>query len=461
MRRCLFSAVPLLLACAPAVASGICDYDIDIAGAAATALEIHIQCDTADPPAFTFADPDAAAFIERLADVGSRAHFRIDLDRFAATGDRYDSALRLGRSVLVSPGAILPRPMDPEAELRLRLSSADGAGHAVGLPVRSDGRYEIPAGAIGEAGEWVLGQFDTLQIGGQAATVAILDARRSVSNDDLRRWIEDVAAGNRRFWGADPVSPLLLVVLPAAGKSGLPFGRVMAAGGATVLLLLGEAAGWDQLYREWVLVHEFLHLGTPLLRDTGIWFNEGIATYFEPILRARAGWKSEDEVWHEWLTNMPRSLPALTETGLMNAPSRRAYYGGALFMLLADIELRRGSAGAIGIEDCLRTVLDSGQDIRIRWPTRRMLETCDRRNGQGGVLASLAAKHVYGHAALDLDDLWRRLGVAIGADGGVRYDDSAPLAAVRRAIVWGKDRYWTPIGTYRAPGTARSFEAPP
>jgi hypothetical protein len=35
---------------------------------------------------------------------------------------------------------------------------------------------------------------------------------------------------------------------------------------------------------------------------------------------------------------------------------------------------------------------------------------------------------------VDLTALWRSLGVERRADGSMRYDDSAPLAEVRRAI---------------------------
>jgi hypothetical protein len=45
----------------------------------------------------------------------------------------------------------------------------------------------------------------------------------------------------------------------------------------------------------------------------------------------------------------------------------------------------------------------------------------------------LAAEYVDKPGALDWAGLWRDLGVAPG-DDGVRFDDAAPLAALRRAI---------------------------
>lgn len=445
--------LPLLFAAAPAAANAGCDYDITVLGEAASSLDLRVTC--AEPALLAglhFAEDSAAAFVTRLPDQAGSAVFHIDLDGFAVASDDYNAALRVGRSLIISPASILPVPAAATQEMRLRVRATDGADLAIALPTLPDGRYVLASDDVDDAGEWALGRFARLSVGGNAALpVAVLDAPLNVTMADLQVWIDDVTASNRRFWGQEPVMPCLLVIIPVSGKAGLPFGRVMAAGGATVLLLVGREASLEQLYGEWVLVHEMLHLGTPLLRDTGIWFNEGIATYFEPILRARAGWKTEDEVWREWLTSMPRSLPALTKTGLRNAPSRRAYYGGALYLLLADIALRDRSNGATGVEDCLRPILVSGADVRLRWSTWQLLRTCDAVNGQGDILAKLAQQYVFDHAPLDLGQLWHDLGVALTPDGRIFYDDSAPLASVRKTIVWGRNRNWAPIGAYRPP----------
>jgi hypothetical protein len=45
---------------------------------------------------------------------------------------------------------------------------------------------------------------------------------------------------------------------------------------------------------------------------------------------------------------------------------------------------------------------------------------------------------------MDLDRLWRRLGVAM-TDGEVRYDDAAELAWVRPLIIWGGGERPAPI----------------
>jgi len=266
----------------------------------------------------------------------------------------------------------------------------------------------------------------------------------------LRRWIGDVAASNSRFWGRVPMTPVLLALMPEAGGRGIGGGRVMAAGGATIQLRIGNRARLPDLYEEWVLVHEFLHLGSPLVRDTGLWFNEGIATYFEPILRARAGWKREADVWLEWIDWMPRGVVALEPPGL--ARSRQApYWGGALFLLLADIALRGEGDGRRGIEDCLRSLLAEGGNASARASTQGIIAACEAATGNSGTLAALAERYLYRGETVDLDRLWASLGVVRTGDGQIRFDDKAPLAPIRRLIVpGGPNRLWEPIGSYRA-----------
>ena len=100
-----------------------------------------------------------------------------------------------------------------------------------------------------------------------------------------------MAEGNRRFWGGSPAKGGLVVLVPAAVAASRS-AACSRSGGAVVTVLVGRDATTQDLYDDWVLVHEFLHLGTPLMRDTGASLNEGIATFYEPTLRTRAGWKS-------------------------------------------------------------------------------------------------------------------------------------------------------------------------
>jgi hypothetical protein len=153
------------------------------------------------------------------------------------------------------------------------------------------------------------------------------------------------------------------------------------------------------------------------------------------VLRTRAGWKPEDDIWREWITQMPRGMPAMTGIGLENAGRGGIYWGGALFVLMAEIESLQASGGKIGFSDCLRTVLAEGGDVTVKWPTMQLIDRCDALLGKT-VIASLAQQHIAQGSAMDLDRLWRRLGVSL-VDGKIQYDSNAELAWLRPLIIWG------------------------
>jgi hypothetical protein len=191
-----------------------------------------------------------------------------------------------------------------------------------------------------------------------------------------------------------------------------------------------------------VLVHELFHVGTPSFIGEGKWYDEGLATYFEPLIRARLGWYSPAGVWHEFLTNMPRGLDAMTRRGLEH-PERYSdtYWGGGLFCLVADVEVNRNNRGIFGLEDGVRSVFNAGGDAAQVWALERALAVADKRF-ERPVLARLAEAHAQHGAPVDLVGLFRDLGVSLGPKGDVRFDDKAPLAAYRQRLVTPRPNAW-------------------
>jgi hypothetical protein len=116
----------------------------------------------------------------------------------------------------------------------------------------------------------------------------------------------------------------------------------------------------------------------------------------------------------------------------------RTYWGGALFWLTADVQIRERTGGRMGLEDALRGVLDAGGSIRVSWPLARALDAADRAIGQP-VLRPLHDRMGRGRVPMELPAFLGRLGIASHA-GGVTLDDGAPLAWVRRAILRPQSR---------------------
>jgi len=160
------------------------------------------------------------------------------------------------------------------------------------------------------------------------------------------------------------------------------------------------------------------------------WLHEGIATYVEGVARGRAGLVDAATVWRSWQRQMPQGQPQPGDAGLDHTPTwGRTYWGGAMFCLLADVELLRRSQGRAGLQQALQGLLAAGGSYAMAWPLPRILAAADAATGHG-VLGALYAQMRDQATPVDLDGLFDQLGVRDG-----RFDDAAPLSAVRRAIL--------------------------
>jgi len=99
------------------------------------------------------------------------------------------------------------------------------------------------------------------------------------------------------------------------------------------------------------------------------------------------------------------------------------------------VHARTRTRNARGLEHGVRGVLAAGGIASEVWSLADALSTADRAIGVP-VLAPLARRYARQGAPLELIGLFDSLGVR-RENGRVEIDDGAPLAAVRRAIVFG------------------------
>jgi len=281
------------------------------------------------------------------------------------------------------------------------------------------------------------GKFETLpatriDVGGGALTVAFAPGPLELSHETILDWVTRSVRAVAQYFGRlpDPHARLLIVPIEGIGVRG---GTTFGYRGAATRILLGREATTRNLERDWVLVHELVHHAMPNLADEHHWMEEGLATYVEPIARAQAGELTAQTVWGDLVEGLPKGLPRENDRGLDRTPTwGRTYWGGALFYLLADIDIRRRTDNKSGLQDALRALVAAGGNISESWPVERVIEAADRGT-HTHALADLYDRMKETPVAVDLPALWRELGVAV-ADGRVTFDDGAPLAAVRRAI---------------------------
>jgi len=267
---------------------------------------------------------------------------------------------------------------------------------------------------------------------GSQIDVEVGQGELAVSQDELKRWVRNAADAIVAYYGRFPVPHLRLQIEPSGGN-GIRGGKTFARGGGLIIIHVGGRTPESELASDWMMTHEMVHLTFPSMADEHHWIEEGIATYAEPIGRIQAGQMGAAEMWADLVRDMPKGQPRAGDKGLDHTHTwGRTYWGGALYCLQADVEIRRRTQNAKGLQDALRGILEAGGDIREDWELRKALETGDRATGTH-VLMNLYEEMKDKPTEVDLDDLWKQLGVKT-ENGKVTLVDDAPLAKVRLAI---------------------------
>ncbi len=275
-----------------------------------------------------------------------------------------------------------------------------------------------------------------LAIGRGGIEVAFGPGDHGPPREQTLHWIESAAEAVTAYYGRFPVGRARVLVLPGSGR-GIRGGTTYGYRGAAIRVTVGRETRPADFAADWVLTHEMVHLAVPELADEHDWLGEGLATYVEPIGRAQSGQIPAAQVWADLVWGLPQGLPKPGDRGLDHTPTwGRTYWGGALFCLLTDIEIRGRTGNRKGLQDALRAVVGAGGNVEHRWPIERFLDIGDGAVGVP-VLHETYERMKASPAPVDLDDLWRRLGIR-DTPKGVVLDDSAPLAETRRAIVAGR-----------------------
>lgn len=271
-----------------------------------------------------------------------------------------------------------------------------------------------------------------LAVPGGVVQVAFAPGNIALPREKVLDWIRVSAKAVSTYYGRFPVGSLKLLLVPVDGAR-VRGGTTWGYRGAAIRVLLGRDSSEQDLRQDWVMVHEMVHLALPDMEPRHSWLSEGLAVYVEPVARVQAGDLTAREIWQAMMRDMPMGLPQAGDHGLDNTDTwGRKYWGGAMFCLLADVEIRKRTGNRLGLQDAMRGVIVAGGNHELDWPIGRVLSTADKAIGMD-VLTRLHNEMGTRAVTPDLAGLWRDLGLRL-QNGNLAFDDTAPLAAIRAAI---------------------------
>jgi hypothetical protein len=275
-----------------------------------------------------------------------------------------------------------------------------------------------------------------LRVGGAAIEVNIKLENSALQTNEVLQWVRRATEAVMTYYGRFPVRHARVSVVQNNDNDrsihGTTWGDVDGFQGVS-RMSLGRDVSRGDLETDWTMTHELVHMAIASLADDHHWLEEGLATYVEPIARAQDGQLPATKVWESMVSGMVEGEPRRGDRGLDKTHTwGRTYWGGAMFCLVADVEIRRATANRKGLQDALRAIVEEGATIDTEWPLQRVLSVGDKATGTN-VLTNLYNSWKETAVPVDLDQLWLQLGVQRNRQG-IDFDSEAPLADIRSSI---------------------------
>jgi len=315
-------------------------------------------------------------------------------------------------------------------------------------------RFQIPDTPQDWSASLVLGHFEEtpIELPGGVLRVATV-----INGDDKQRqklvgWVRRVGQALLTAYGRLPLADAQVWLVSTDNLSisarffaflhpGAVLDGESARGQGNALHLDVDPSRPEAEFNEdWTAVHELSHLLHPYLGDRGSWLGEGLATYYQNVLRARGGLLTPKQAWQRLASGFQRGQSGPYADSLEQAAAdmgrsgsfMRVYWSGAAYWLTVDVELRRVSGGKLTLDTALSRFRDCCLPAFREWKPENFVARLD---AELGVKTFTRRYREFARSKRfpDWQAPFARLGVRVSEDS-VIVDDSAPDASIRIAI---------------------------
>lgn len=285
---------------------------------------------------------------------------------------------------------------------------------------------------------------ETQQINSQGRRLQ-LDISNTFSAQETREiedWIRFIARSLEQVYGHWPAEYWQITVSPASASRDdpIPWAQVHREARDRVEYFVAPGSSAKALQQEWTGYHELAHLLIPYRGWGDLWFSEGLATYYQNLLRLRAGVLDEQGLWQAIFDGFARGqadrafngqpLHAVSDAMHRDGGFMRVYWSGAWYFLKADTRLRRQSAGQLTLDRALQKLnsccanerlsvpdmvakLDALNNVYVFQPLYEQIRASTAMPDAGALLASLGVSEKAGVVTLQQTGPGARLRVGI------------------------------------------------
>lgn len=287
-----------------------------------------------------------------------------------------------------------------------------------------------------------LGQFkvDNITVPGANIRLAAPGNLSRHQQTKIKQWIKETVDPVTSVYGYFPQPQPQVLVIPIGHRDeAVVSASVVRGGGVATIFYIDENRPLEEFMDAWNPTHEFSHMLIPYVSSRDRWLSEGLASYYQNVLRARDGRLSETQAWQNLYDGFERGRKGTNGGSLAQATrggrnsTMRVYWSGAALLLMADMQLRDASNGSQSLDSALQSLAACCMANGKTWRAREMFEQLDKFTGTV-IFTDLYQKYVHSQRFPDMRSTWEDMGINIRYNR-VRLASSAPLGDVREAIM--------------------------
>jgi len=211
----------------------------------------------------------------------------------------------------------------------------------------ANSEYLLSNNSNAQASKTVFGKvyLEKITIKKSTLEIAIVGTQEPKRINEYINWINDTAQILDKHTGLFPQRPVQIILTAKGYQSeAVPWAEVQRDDKVSVHFYVDGYRNINEFYQDWTAIHELSHLYLPRLKMEDLWLSEGLATYYQVILRAKAKITTPTQGWKKLISGFNKGRSADNGLNLRQTNVTHHYYwGGAAYFLMADVALRRNS----------------------------------------------------------------------------------------------------------------------
>jgi len=271
----------------------------------------------------------------------------------------------------------------------------------------------------------------------------------------IKKWLQTAGDTLALLNGTMPQDLIQIQFRVRRSGNAVPFAQVLRRHPQGVIFQVNPTRSLEEFIDDWTAPHELVHLFIPYPGEADLWLSEGLATYYQYLLQARAGIKTEQQAWQKIYEGFERGrkdnryphlpLEDLSSDMREYRSYMRVYWSGTLYFLEADMALRQASGGTQTLDSVIGVFVNCCRPERIYWPGSSLVKALDKSSGNS-IFTELYNEYRQHKALPDYRNLFARLGITIKRGRVVLSPTHSPTGKLRHAISTSHKR--SPLNTH-------------